>query len=199
MKLLPEEYFLQWEDIDYCTYVRNLGYDIIIMTQSKIWHKVGLTVQEGDRIYNMISRGMRNRLYFFLKFSKGSFKKIIRLASISMLTLPAYILHSIIIKRDLLRTKAILTGLGGSLLILSASAFPNASTSSFLPANSSGLAGYSVAYGFSIRILGICQKFHIYDIFDIFSDVRVSQEKTLRRNVWSALRFQDTRLLLSAR
>jgi len=110
-KLLPEEYFLQWEDMDYCTYVRKLGYDVIVVPASIIWHKIGLTIQAGNRIYEMISRGIRNRFYFFLKYTNGLIRRMSWIAIFSIITIPIYLLHSIFIKQDPRRSKAILIGL----------------------------------------------------------------------------------------
>lgn len=37
--LLPEGYFMYYEDVDFCTRVREAGYEILTNTNSKLWHK----------------------------------------------------------------------------------------------------------------------------------------------------------------
>jgi hypothetical protein len=108
--LLPEEYFLQWEDVDFCTYIKRLGYDVVVVPASVVWHKIGLTVKAGDKIYNMISRGISNRFHFFLKYTDGVGKRIAWVVLFSLISFPLYLLHAVIIKKDLRRAKAVLVG-----------------------------------------------------------------------------------------
>jgi len=109
-KLLPEEYFLQWEDIDYCTYTRRLGYDIVVVSTSIVLHKIGLTVQAGNRVYEMVYRGIRNRFQFFLKYIDSLILRIAWIFVFSLVTFPTYLFHAIIIRRDLRRAKAVFLG-----------------------------------------------------------------------------------------
>ncbi|MFX0149876.1 MAG: glycosyltransferase family 2 protein [Candidatus Hodarchaeota archaeon] len=109
-KLLPEEYFLQWEDIDYCTYTRRLGYNIVVVPTSIVLHKIGLTVQAGNRVYEMIYRGIRNRFRFFFKYIDSVILRIAWLFIFSFVTFPIYLMHAIIIRKDLRRAKAVLLG-----------------------------------------------------------------------------------------
>ena len=62
--LLPSEYFLYFEDVDYCTRVRNAGYDIVTASDVRIHHKVGSSSSKATHRYYYF----RNRLYYVLKF-----------------------------------------------------------------------------------------------------------------------------------
>jgi GT2 family glycosyltransferase len=39
--VFDETYFIYWDDIDWCTRVKKIGYDIHAISSSKIWHKGG--------------------------------------------------------------------------------------------------------------------------------------------------------------
>jgi len=108
--LLPEEYFLQWEDIDYCTHVRRLGYDVMVVPASVVWHKIGLTVQQGNGVYDMVRRAMRNRFIFFLKYTDGLLARLAWLTLFSFITFPTYLIYGIFVRRDIRRAKALLAG-----------------------------------------------------------------------------------------
>jgi GT2 family glycosyltransferase len=38
--LMPEEYFLYFEDVDWCLRARKAGYKCVLVPEAKIWHKV---------------------------------------------------------------------------------------------------------------------------------------------------------------
>ena len=69
-----EKYFLYVEDVDFCKRVIDSGFNILVVPQSKIWHKVNASTSFNNPqiplYYNT-----RNRLYFTKKF----FPRFIRL------------------------------------------------------------------------------------------------------------------------
>lgn len=61
--MLPEEYFLAYEEADFAIKARKNGYRVVACRDSKIYHKVGMSSQNPPKYqYN----SMRNR-YLFLK------------------------------------------------------------------------------------------------------------------------------------
>ncbi len=66
---LPTEYFLQGEDVDYCTAARRAGFRCVYVPQSKIWHKVSASLHRGSTGRSAaVQRGFRNRIYFRRKY-----------------------------------------------------------------------------------------------------------------------------------
>ena len=66
---LPTEYFLQWEDVDYCTAARGAGFSCVYVPQSRIWHKVSSSrLQDSTRRAVAVQQGIRNRIYYRRKF-----------------------------------------------------------------------------------------------------------------------------------
>ena len=49
--LMREEYFLYYEDVDWCLRVRKAGYKCVLAPTSKVWHKVSATNREGSSSY----------------------------------------------------------------------------------------------------------------------------------------------------
>ncbi len=49
--LMPEDYFLYLEDVDWCLSARKAGYKCILVPNSKIWHKVSSTTRAGSFSY----------------------------------------------------------------------------------------------------------------------------------------------------
>lgn len=67
--MLMEEYFLYFEDTDYCAKVLNNGYKILYCPKSVIYHKESVsTVKES---FNFLYYITRNRLYFIKDNIKG--------------------------------------------------------------------------------------------------------------------------------
>ena len=63
--LLDENYFMYWEDVDWCFNGREAGYKSIYSPKSKIWHKYGTSSQNYFKTYYH----NRNRIYFMRKHS----------------------------------------------------------------------------------------------------------------------------------
>lgn len=49
--LMDEDYFLYFEDVDWCLKARRAGYKCLIVPESKIWHKVSSSAIEGSFSY----------------------------------------------------------------------------------------------------------------------------------------------------
>ncbi len=71
--LMREEYFLYYEDVDWCLRARKAGYNCAAVNTSKIWHKVSATTKEGSPSY--IYYHTRNAL-MLAKFNGSLFQKI---------------------------------------------------------------------------------------------------------------------------
>jgi hypothetical protein len=66
---LAEEYFLYFEDTDFCVRAKRAGIKIIYEHKAKLWHKVSSTTG-GEESLITLYYGNRNRLYFNDKFNK---------------------------------------------------------------------------------------------------------------------------------
>lgn len=68
--LMLEDYFLYFEDVDYCLKARKRGFKCIVVPKSKIWHKVSQSALQGSFSYiyyhtrNGLLLSKRNALFF---------------------------------------------------------------------------------------------------------------------------------------
>ncbi len=69
--LLPEEYFMYYEDVDFCAMVKEKGYKIIYNSESKIYHKVSASSGEEESPF-AIEWNTRNRMKFYKKYKNIS-------------------------------------------------------------------------------------------------------------------------------
>lgn len=65
--LLCEDYFMYWEDVDWCTCLREQGYKIRISDGGCIYHKEGSSIKSLNRIYYHT----RNRILYMSKHTSG--------------------------------------------------------------------------------------------------------------------------------
>lgn len=72
--LMSEEYFLYYEDADYCERVKCVGLDIIYIPESIIYHKESRSTKKGSDSYHYYN--IRNYLLFLKKYAKG-YKRIL--------------------------------------------------------------------------------------------------------------------------
>lgn len=71
--LLPEGYFMYFEDVDFCVRVKELGYKLIYNPHSEIYHKVSISTG-GEESPFIIQYANENRLKFMKKYkNKVSF------------------------------------------------------------------------------------------------------------------------------
>lgn len=64
---LPEEYFMYYEDVDYCVKVKEAGYQLANVKDSIIYHKVSSSSGGEDSPFS-IKWGTRNRIIFMNKY-----------------------------------------------------------------------------------------------------------------------------------
>lgn len=64
---LPEEYFMYYEDVDYCLRVQEEGYKIYYCPKSRVYHKVSASTG-GEASPMAIKLNTRNRIIFMEKF-----------------------------------------------------------------------------------------------------------------------------------
>ncbi|MHB1323613.1 MAG: glycosyltransferase family 2 protein [Coriobacteriia bacterium] len=62
--LMAEEYFLYWEEVDWCDRARAAGYSSLCIPTSRVWHKVGGSLG-ADASWTRIRYDARNRLLFY--------------------------------------------------------------------------------------------------------------------------------------
>lgn len=74
ISLMREEYFLYYEDVDWCLRSQRAGYKCVLVPESHVWHKVSATNKEGSASY--IYYHTRNSL-MLAKFNGNAFQKII--------------------------------------------------------------------------------------------------------------------------
>lgn len=84
--LLPEEYFMYYEDVDYCAKVKEAGYKIIYNPNSIIYHKISSSSGENESPF-AVEWNTRNRLRFMNKYrSKVGVVRYIKAISFFYLT-----------------------------------------------------------------------------------------------------------------
>lgn len=64
---LPEDYFMYFEDDDFCAKISELGYTIVYNPKAVIYHKVGIS-KGGEETPFVVKWGNRNRLVFMKKY-----------------------------------------------------------------------------------------------------------------------------------
>jgi GT2 family glycosyltransferase len=62
--LIAPEFFLLWEEIDWCWRIRKSGYDCLYLPQAKVWHKISRSFEGGNRGPLWQYYYFRNRLLF---------------------------------------------------------------------------------------------------------------------------------------
>ncbi len=75
--LLSEDYFLYYEDTDWCFRARKAGYKCIFVPKSKIWHKISRSAVAESSTY--IYYHVRNGLIFSSKFAPIYIKPFVHL------------------------------------------------------------------------------------------------------------------------
>lgn len=73
--LLPEEYFMYYEDVDFCAKVYNNGYSIMYNPQCIIFHKVSASTGEEESAFS-VEWNTRSRLIFMSKYKDNSGIKV---------------------------------------------------------------------------------------------------------------------------
>jgi GT2 family glycosyltransferase len=68
--LLSEDYFMYFEDVDFCVKIKNFGYKILYNPKAMIYHKVGFS-SGGEESPFSIEWCTRNRLLFMNKYKNN--------------------------------------------------------------------------------------------------------------------------------
>lgn len=66
--LLPTDYFLQWEDVDFCTNARKNGFKCLYVPKSKIWHKYSASFARSKMGNRRLRYGVRAQLIYWHKY-----------------------------------------------------------------------------------------------------------------------------------
>ncbi len=107
---LPVEYFLGWEDIDYCLNARQNGYRCIYAPKSNIWHKLSASYKRGGMSKLQVSYGIRNRIIVRWKYL-GTLQFFIFITFfISVISVIHFLVYAFLYK-DTNRIRAYISGL----------------------------------------------------------------------------------------
>jgi len=67
---LQEDYFLYWEDLDWCLRARQQGWKILYAPASRVWHKVSVSVEHNSPVQTYYY--FRGGLLFYRRHAGGS-------------------------------------------------------------------------------------------------------------------------------
>ena len=79
--LMPEEYFLYYEEIDWCERIKKEGYKIMFVPGSLVMHKESISI--GKQSYIQVFYKTRNRILLARKWRSG-FTKLLSLAYLTL-------------------------------------------------------------------------------------------------------------------
>lgn len=100
--LLPTDYFLQWDDIDFCTGVRRQEFRCVYAPKAKIWHKLSASFERAGISGTMVARGIKNRILFRRKYLSTPQFLLFTLSFIFIVT-PTYMAYYLFQGRNLER------------------------------------------------------------------------------------------------
>lgn len=107
---LPEEYFMYYEDVDFCLKLRENDFNIVYTPKSKIYHKVSASTG-GEASPFAIKLNTRNRKFLIEKYkNKMKYTKYIRLKSFFYVT-RVMIMVKYTMKNEKEKRKALIEGL----------------------------------------------------------------------------------------
>ena len=107
--LLPTEYFMQWEDIDYCKLASRGNFRCVYVPKSRILHKVSASYNKLKSNYFQTEMGIKNRILFFRKYlSKPKF--LIYTLFFIFILIPTFLAYYVFFYRDLKRVRAFING-----------------------------------------------------------------------------------------
>jgi GT2 family glycosyltransferase len=108
--LLSREYFLGWEDIDFCVAAKTKGYKSLFVPSSIIWHKASASFKRHNLNYQQVIFGFRNRIIIRYKFLK-SFRFCLFFLIQLFLVIPIHLIYYLVIYRDVRRIRSMFKGL----------------------------------------------------------------------------------------
>lgn len=107
---LPTEYFLGWEDIDFCVNARRHHFMCIYVPTAKIWHKLSASFKRGAMTGVQVTYGIRNRIMIRWKYL-SRLKFFFFLFFFISFTFPLHLIVYALLYRDLNRIAAFIEGL----------------------------------------------------------------------------------------
>ena len=109
--VLPTEYFLQWEDVDYCTAAKRAGFNIVYVPSAIVWHKVSasMNVIVREKKIEATFRGYRNRVMFFTKYLRGVNFAVFML-TFPLIMVPLLTFNYVFLHKDPKQAKWMLSG-----------------------------------------------------------------------------------------
>ena len=108
--MLPDEYFMYFEDVDFCVKVQEAGYKIVYEPKAVIYHKVGIS-GGGEESPFSIKWCTRNRIYFMNKYSYKVSKGKFILSNLFFYTTRFIRIIQYYLKSDKKRANAIIEGI----------------------------------------------------------------------------------------
>jgi len=84
--LIDEDFFMYFEDLEYCNRVISNGFKLTIESRSKILHKIPLKQKEKDSVFSVYWRS-RNIIVFYKQIKNPFYKKIVGIFSFNFLML----------------------------------------------------------------------------------------------------------------
>jgi GT2 family glycosyltransferase len=106
---LPKEYFLGWEDIDYCTNATKNGFKCVYVPRSHIWHKASASFKHHGLSYRQIFLGFRNRVIMRYKYLSAP-KFLLFVIAQFLVIIPMHASFYFLIHRDTRRVRSMLSG-----------------------------------------------------------------------------------------
>ena len=105
--MMPEFFFLYYEEVDWCESIKKAGYKIYVIPESKVYHKESMSIGKGSTLKTYYMT--RNRLLFMRRNTAG-FKKLAGLLFFLFFSVPKNVLM-FLVKREIEHAKAFMKGL----------------------------------------------------------------------------------------
>ena len=105
--MMPEFFFLYYEEVDWCESIKRAGYKIYVVPDSKVYHKESMSIGKGSTLKTYYMT--RNRLLYMRRNTAG-FKKMTWILFFLFFSLPKNALM-FTLKRDMEHARAFWKGL----------------------------------------------------------------------------------------
>ena len=108
--VLPDDYFLQWEDADYSSRMGLFGLRCLCAHRSRVWHRVNASLGASGRHYAAVERGFRNRIVYFRRYLRPAHFWVFA-AWYAGVMAPVWVLYYLARYRDPRRARHLLAGM----------------------------------------------------------------------------------------
>lgn len=105
--MMPEFFFLYYEEVDWCESIKRAGYQIYVVPQSKVYHKESMSIGKGSTLKTYYMT--RNRL-LYMRRNTGGLRKLTWMLFFLFVSIPKNAL-TFALKRDMQHAKAFWQGL----------------------------------------------------------------------------------------